>query len=40
MYKKLRNHIESIMSHTDEEYTLVSSYFKIKFFKKHQFIVT
>jgi len=40
MYKILRNHIESIVPLTDEEYTLVSSYFKAKVFKKHQFMVT
>ena len=40
MDDKFRNHIESIISLTDEEYVIVSSYFKTKSFKKHQFMVT
>ena len=38
-YTLLRNHIEEIVSLTDEEWIYVSQFFKYKKLKKHQFLV-
>ncbi|KPH13208.1 Crp/Fnr family transcriptional regulator [Chryseobacterium sp. ERMR1:04] len=39
MLNTLRTHIEKLVPLTDEEFTLVSSYFTAKKYKKHQFLI-
>lgn len=39
MLDTLRAHIEKLVPLTDEEFTLVSSYFTLKKYKKHQFLI-
>jgi CRP-like cAMP-binding protein len=39
MQEKLRNHIEKIVPLTDDEFSLISSFFTTKEFKKNQFLI-
>eukprot|EP01133_Synstelium_polycarpum_P002684 gene2684-3103_t len=39
MYDKLRNHIEQIVTLSDEEFAFVCTHFTLKKFKKHQFLI-
>ena len=39
MHQKLKEHIERIVSLTDEEWAFVCSHFSIKKYKKHQFLI-
>jgi len=39
MYNKLREHIEKIVTLTDDEFTFVCAHFTVKKYKKHQFLI-
>lgn len=39
MHEKLREHIEKVVSLTDEEFAFVSKHFTSKKYKKHQFLI-
>jgi CRP-like cAMP-binding protein len=39
MQQQLRDHIEKVISLTDDEFTFVSRHFSVQKFKKHQFII-
>lgn len=39
MHDKLREHIEQVVSLSEEEFTFVCTHFTIKIFKKHQFLI-
>lgn len=39
MLDQLRTHIEKIIPLSNEEFTLISTYFKTKKYKKHQFLI-
>jgi CRP-like cAMP-binding protein len=39
MYSKFRQHLEQIISLTDDEFAMIISHFTIKKYKKHQFVV-
>lgn len=39
MHDKLREHIEQVVSLSEEEFTFVCTHFTIKRFKKHQFLI-